>query len=242
VNDNLLDPIVSLDRVVIARSLEERKKHLPKERHSVTSYLKCLRQQCFEWLGAEPTNIEPKDLHRNHVGNLLHEDIYQMLREDGWEVLTEHQLEFTHVVEGLEHAVRGRPDAVIKKNDYSIHLSIKTTHGKAFDYNLVKPDHVAQLSYEMRFEPMASCDKHMILYFSREDFNRQTRVMGDHFDYLDTTDVTRWKLVEQCLKEKRLCPRINENMDKYPCSSLRKGHRKVWCWYFDLCWEVMKNV
>ena len=108
--------------------------------------------------------------------------------------------------------------------------------------NLLKPSAVYQISHEMMFDPMKSCDYHVVVYLSREDANRRQFVMGEDFQYVDTTDYSGWIELEKYIEAKKLPPRYHEEMDKYPCSTITKKHRKTWCWHFDYCWEICKNL
>ena len=103
---------------------------------------------------------------------------------------------------------------------------------------------LAALTPEKHSIEVVECDHHVIFYFSREDFNRRMAIMGKDFEYKDTTDYSGWMRLEECLRHKfdMIPKRIQDDMDKYPCSSIKKGHRKVWCWYFDYCWEICKNL
>ena len=158
------NPLNDLDQLILKQAEEERKEHQPKLRHSVSSYCqyhdgatigKCLRAQFFDWMNIPPTNTPPKNVYVQRIGNLIHDDLYKLWSEAGYDILTEHELEFVHHPEELHYPIKGRPDAIISKDGEKLHISVKTTHGGAFwrkgdimsGNNLLKPSAVYQISH-----------------------------------------------------------------------------------------------
>jgi CRISPR/Cas system-associated exonuclease Cas4 (RecB family) len=232
---NLIDVV---DDYLIAQRKEEDKKH-PKVRHSVSSFSSyvggeyigtCLRQQFYQWIKAEPTNLEPKSFYAMTYGNIIHDWLYEIWASAGYGVETEDELEFIHTADGLKYPVKGRGDARVTSNGIRELVDIKTVNPAMFRYkDLPKKEHVMQLSYYKRF---IDADTYSLLYFSRADFNRRIYYLGQDFEPIDTTDYTMWKHLEECLENKKPPKRSYDKSD---------WHCK-YCNYRTLCYEVHKNV
>ena len=222
--------------------------HHPKVGHSASSYVKCPRQQVYEWIEAQPTNVVVKHAWAPAFGNIHHDLLYKLWVLGGASVLTEEELSFEYHTGELEYPVRGRPDAVITKDSEARMTDVKSVNPSAFRYELPKEDAIAQVSFYKRMveEEVITCpsiDSYSITYVSRADFNRREYVMGEGFEEMDTTDYSAWELVEHCMKDQELPDRIGPD-DKFPCATVFKktGEKTTWCDYYDLCWEIHKHI
>ena len=227
---------------------ESRAEHHPKKGHSASSYLRCARQQVYDWIDAQPTNVVVKHIWAPTFGNLHHDLMYRLWKATGATVITEDDLAFEVRAPELEYPIRGRPDAVVISGEEKRMTDIKSVNPKAMHYGLPKEEHVAQISFYKRMvdECVINCpsiDTFSLLYLSRADFNRKECVMGVDFEEVDTTDLSNWITVEKCLKAQELPERIGEK-EEYPCATIYKktGEKSVWCEYYDLCWELHKLI
>ena len=242
------DIIEILDDQIVKRADERAKEHQPKKSHYIGDYSTvvdgefigtCLRQQVYDWWGVKPTNVEPKRLYAPAVGELLESFIVDLIKRDERVKNVETQVEVEIKPPSLSLPIHGRADFIVTFTDgYRIMYELKTVHARALNnrkfgmkYNGVKKNYVLQLSLYKEYNTEPRCDEYDILVFSREDFNRMVFKGGEDFQFIPVNDFKYFEIVEKYLKEKKLPPRIQEDIDSYPCN---------WCKYRLRCYEVDK--
>jgi len=242
------DIIEILDDQIVKWSKERAEEHKPKKSHYIGDYSTdyngeflgtCLREQVYDWWCIEPTNIEPKRLYAPAMGELLESFIVKLIKRDERVKQIDTQVEVEIRPPSLSLPIHGRADFVVTfADDYRVMYELKTVHARALNnrkfgmkYAGVKKPYVLQLSLYREYHTEPKCDEYNILVFSREDFNRMVFKGGEDFEFIPVTDFKYFELVEKYLKEKKLPPRIQNDIDSYPCS---------WCKYRLRCYEVDK--
>ena len=246
------DIIEVLDDQIIKWDKEKSAAHRPKKSHYVGDFSTdyngeftgtCLRQQVYNWWGVEPTNIEAKRKYAPAMGTLIEGFLVSLIKreveEKGRVKTIDTQVEVKITPPTLSFPIHGRADFVVTWTDgYTTMYELKTVHGRAISnrkfgmkYAGPKKSYILQLSMYREYHPEPKCDEYQILVFSREDFNRLTFKGGEDFEFIPVTDFKYFKIVEDYLKKKVLPPRIQDDVNSYPCS---------WCEYRLRCHEVDK--
>lgn len=141
------------------------------------SYLSsCKRQIAYKKLGYEPSNpIDLPQLLKMHWGNLIHEDIQRILKEQGYLISAE-------IAKGIEYSgleFNYFYDGIVEYENEQYLLEIKTVYASGYKSieDAPKDEHVLQALAYCKFE---NIDKAIILYAGRDN-----GYLKQHYLYLD---------------------------------------------------------